>query len=455
MFPAVAEQEDFGQRIDQAVGVLFALVTESLGWATSALLDQDVEGANRVIADDRGIDEQCEEISGLVKERLSETPLDPKELENLIAILQIVPELERSADLAKHIAQRSLRGLGGIITPRSRGLIQTMSDLAIRMWRLAGAAYTRRSRDVIFELYETDSELDELAAALVSEGVAQGTDARVAVDLALIARFYERLGDHAVNLARRVESMAAPRRVSSPGVWDRVRRRNNSARDRADKKGRVSRLFSGWRHLKLVPTSEGFFELFESAANNARDCAVELRTLTSSFSDLDERFEAIKGFEIRGDEITVESLKLLDASTGTPFDREDIHALVEEIDDVVDDMFAAASLIQLVHVDRPLSELPQLTDVLVSMADEMVALMDCLRTKRGARHRLERIDHLERQGDAIFRTSIARLFGGEYEAVEILKWKDIVQAIEESLNAIEDVSDVVESILVKAADGAR
>jgi uncharacterized protein len=227
------------------------------------------------------------------------------------------------------------------------------------------------------------------------------------------------------------------------------------ARVPSEKKRRVSWLFSGFRHLKLVPTADGFFELFESAANNARDCAVELRTLTSSFSDLDERFEAIKGFERRGDEITVESLKLLDAGSATPYDREDIHALVEEIDDVVDEMFSAASLVQLVHVDRPLPELPQLTDVLVSMADEMVALMDSLRTKHGARQRLERIDHLERQGDAIFRTSIARLFSGEYEAVDILKWKDIVQAIEDSLNAIEDVSDVVESILVKAADGAR
>jgi predicted phosphate transport protein (TIGR00153 family) len=449
MSTAVAENDDFRSRIDQAVGVLFALVTESLGWATSALLNQDVEGANRVIAEDRGIDETCEEISGLVKERLSEAGLDAEELENLIAILQIVPELERSADLAKHIAQRSLRGLGGIITPKSRGLIQSISEIAIRMWRLAGSAYTSRSRDAIFELYESDTQLDELAAALVSEGVAQGSDARVAVDLALIARFYERLGDHAVNLARRVETMAAPRRISSAAGSERGRKRPHGARGSDEKKGPVSRFLSGFRPLRLVPTDDAFFELYEAAAVNARDCAIELGKLTTSFADVDDRYDEIKAFERKGDQFTVELLRLLESSPVTPFDREDVHSLVEELDDVVDDMFSAASLIKLVHVDQPLPEVAQLAQVLVSMADELVLLMECLRTKERGRYRLERIEHLERQGDAIFRSAIAHLFSGEYEAIEVLKWKDIVQAIEDSLNAIEDVSDVVESILVK------
>jgi predicted phosphate transport protein (TIGR00153 family) len=443
---AVAENDDFRRSIDQSVGVLFAMVTESLGWATSALLDQDVDGANRVIADDRGVDEHCEEISGLVKERLSDAALDPEELEGLVAILQIVPELERSADLAKHIAQRSLRGLGGIITPRSRGLIQSMSDIAIKMWRLAAAAYTRRSRDAIFELYESDREIDELAAALVGEGVADGADARVAVDLALIARFYERLGDHAVNLARRVETMAAPRRVPTTESKERVKRRSNQARQ-GQQRGPLSWLRFG--RVRFVPTDEGFFELFHSAATNALDCAMELRKLTASFSQLDAGYAEIRDFERRGDQITTDLLRLLDSSPVTPYDREDIHSLVEVLDDVVDDMFAAASLIQVVHVEHPPPEIAQLTDVLVVMADEMVGLMGCLRSRVGARHRLERIEHLERQGDAIFRNCLARLFSGEYEAIDVVKWKDIVQAIEDSLNSIEDVSDVVESILVK------
>ncbi|MDQ1357051.1 MAG: phosphate transport system protein [Acidimicrobiaceae bacterium] len=448
MGSAVADRDEFRRRIDDAIRLLFGLVIEALARSTAALLEQDVERAKQVIADDRAIDERCGSLMGLVKERLSEGGLDPEDLENLVAILQIAPELERSADLAEHIAQRTLRGLGGVITPRSRGLIQSMSDIAVRMWQAADTAYAQRSRDASFELSEADDELDDLAASLVSEGIAQGADPQVAVDLALIARFYERLGDHAVNLARRVDAMAAPRRLTPARIWSR--RRSAGRRDPGDQsKSGLARVVSGLKHLRLIPTDEGFLELFQAAATNARDCAEELSKLIAAFSDLDEHYQAIKAFEHQGDQITIELLRRLDSSFVTPYDREDIHALAEELDDVVDDMFSAASLMQLVHVEQPLPELAELAEVLVAMADEMVALMGCLGSGQGARYRLERIEHLERQGDAIFRHSMARLFSGEYEALEVIKWKDIIQALEDSLNAIEDVSDVVESILVK------
>ena len=119
-----SDREQFRQRVDRAVLVLFASVIESLGWATAALLDQDVERAERVIADDRQIDNRSDELTGLITARLSQATVEPDELEDLIAILQMVPELERSADLAEHIAQRTHQGLGGSISPRSRGLIQ-------------------------------------------------------------------------------------------------------------------------------------------------------------------------------------------------------------------------------------------------------------------------------------------------------------------------------------------
>jgi uncharacterized protein len=431
--------------VDDAIGVLFSLVRESLGWATSALLDQDFDGANRVIQGDEEIDRLCEELSASVKERLGEASDDPDKLEDLISILQIVPELERSADLAKHIAQRSLEGLGGIITPRSRGLIQSASEITLGMWRLAGEAYAKRSRDISFRLEESDNELDDLCAALVTEGLAQGDDPKIAVDLALIARFYERLGDHALNLARRVDKMAAPRRLGSVrlSIPSAPVARAGVAR------GWTGRLRARLQRLRLMPHDERFFACFVAAAANARDCAEELGKLSTSFTDVEEHFEKIRQYERRGDALTVEILRLLDASFVTPFDRQDIHALAEELDDVLDAMFAAASLIQVVHVATALPDTVELTGLLVSMAEEMMALIECLRTKEGARFRLERIEQFEHQGDAVFRRAMEHLFGGDYDAVEILKWKDIVQALEDALNAIEQVSDVVESILVK------
>jgi len=440
-----ASRDEFHDRIDQSVGLLFALVGENLGWASTALLEQDFERANRVVEGDEDFDARCAELIALIKQRLSERSFDPDELEELIAILQIIPELERSGDLATHIARRAIRGAGATIAPLSRGLIQSISEEAVAMWRLAGEAYVNRSRDAASKLEVADDELDELCASLVSEGIAEIEDPRIAVDLALIARFYERLGDHAVNLSRRIEALSAPRRLSLPHPnWS-----SREAEPRAVARRGIRRVTSVVGRLRLSPGDDRFFELFDRAAANVRDCSRELMKLTASFSDLDEHYDQIKEFERAGDALTVEQLRLLDVTFITPFDREDIHELVEEIDDVTDAMFSAASLIQLVQVNTELAEVPKQAELLGAMAEEMVALIACLRSRSGARYRLEQIEQLEHHGDAIYRQAIARLFSGEYEAVEILKWKDIVQAFEDAMNAIEDVSDVVESILVK------
>lgn len=448
MAPFSAESEDLRRQIDDAVLVLFALVADGLGWATDALLSQDFDRAQRVIADDEGIDARCEALIALVKEGLSGEALDSDDLEHLIAVLQIVPELERSADLVEHIAQRATRGLGGIITPKARGVIQGMCDVAMRMWHDCSVAYRQRSRDAGFELSSVDDELDALAASLIDAIVVQGADPQVAADVALVARFYERIGDHAVNLARRIDMLAAPRRLESrkPLGSKRVVVANEPKR----KRGYVSRVMRRLGKLQLAPTDEGFFDLFDSSAANAGECAEHLRKLLDSSTDLEESFEAIKRCERRGDELTREILSRLDASFVTPYDREDIHALAEELDDVVDDIFAAASLIELVGIEDEPEELQELTDVLVTMTGEMVALIGAMKRSDGARHRLERIEYLERQGDVIFRRGMGGLFTGGFDPLHVIKWKDIIEAIENALNAIENVSDVVESILVKS-----
>ena len=436
--------EEFRRRVDRAMLVLYASVVESLGWATVALLDQDVELAEKVIADDRTVDERASELTGLIKDRLSEATVEPDELEDLIAILQMVPELERSADLAEHIAQRGRQGLGGHISPRSRGLIQSMCDAGIRMWQLSSRAYAERSRDLGFEINEADDELDNLSADLLREGAAGGVEPAVAAEIALIARFYERLGDHAVNLARRSAAMVAPRRMSPLRA---LRRRRDGG---SEGEGRDHRsLWGRLRRMRIVPTDSAFFDLFQGLAANARMCSTSLVEMVSNCADMDEYYQEVRNLERQGDQMTVEILRRLDATFVTPFDREDIHALAEALDDVVDDIFAAAALIHLVSVDSALPEVKQQAENLAAMGGELDGLIGCLPSKSGVRHRLERIEELEREGDAIHRRSMSRLFSGEYEALEVLKWKDIVQALEDAMNRIEDASDVVESILVK------
>lgn len=424
--------------------VLFASIIEGVSRATAALLDQDVETANRVITDDHTIDARCDDLIGLIKDRLSTRDMGADELEDLVALLQLVPELERSADLAEHIAQRTLQGLGGNISPRSRGLIQSMCDAGVKMWQLTSRAYSQRSRDLSFRISEADDELDQLCVNLLSEGIAGGVDPAVAAELALLARFYERLGDHAVNVAKRISAMVAPRRMSP--IRALTRRHNGGGEEGATGlRASLGRLF----RMRLVPADAGFFDLFKSATANSRDGAEELRKMLAGFEDIEEHYEEIRNLERRGDQITVELLRRLDATFVTPYDREDIHALTEKLDDVMDDVFSVAELIHLIPLDEPLPEVTELGELLSVMAGELDALISCLRTREGARHRLERIEALEREGDALHRRGMARLFSGDYEALEVLKWKDILQALEQSINQIEGVSDVVESILVK------
>jgi predicted phosphate transport protein (TIGR00153 family) len=204
--------------------------------------------------------------------------------------------------------------------------------------------------------------------------------------------------------------------------------------------------------FKLIPSDDRFFDLFTAAAENAAECGRRLRDLlVSDFSDLAEKHARIIECEQRGDELTRDIVRRLNSTFVTPFDREDIHALAEELDDVVDDMMAVSHRLQLSSVDKPLPELRDQADVLVAMADETVALMQRLESMKNVQPHLDAIDRLETEGDTLYRRTLARLFSGEFAALDVLRWKDIVEALEAALNTLEDVSNVVESIVLKHA----
>jgi predicted phosphate transport protein (TIGR00153 family) len=202
--------------------------------------------------------------------------------------------------------------------------------------------------------------------------------------------------------------------------------------------------------FRLVPTDDRFFDLFSDSARNAEECARRLRELLADPS-LEGGLSRVIECERRGDELTQQILHRLDTSFVTPFDREDIHALAEEMDDVVDDMHAVAALMQVVNLTEPLPELLEQADVLVQMAEQSVLLIDRLESMKDSKSYLDSIDQLESEGDTVYRRTLARLFSGEFEALDVLKWKDIVTAMEAAINTLEDISDVVESIILKHA----
>lgn len=201
--------------------------------------------------------------------------------------------------------------------------------------------------------------------------------------------------------------------------------------------------------FRLVPRDDGFFPLFDQAADNVAESARLLRDLLDEFEDVHAKHARIIDCEQRGDELTRTILRRLDSSFVAPFDREDIHALTEQLDDVVDDIQAVSELLLLHDVDEPLGEVRELADVLVKAADANVALIGKLAKLRGIEAELEAVDRLESEADRIYRRTVAHLFSGDFNAFDVLRWKDIVEAIEHSVNKLEGVSDIVEGIALK------
>lgn len=179
-------------------------MAEGLAGATDAFLSGDREAAKALIARDQLIDDLYKDVESLVQHQFALQSPMATDLRFLITILRIVPELERSHDLAEHIASAAARGLYVELTPRVRGLVGEMGRVGVEMWRHAAIAFRDRSEDADVELVEMDDELDELHVSLTAELVGGALSVPVAIELTLIARYYERIGDHAVNIAKRI-----------------------------------------------------------------------------------------------------------------------------------------------------------------------------------------------------------------------------------------------------------
>jgi phosphate transport system protein len=194
--------------IEAMVTELFVMVCEDLPAVTQAVLNGNSEVAGPLAERERAIDALYREIEQLVsREILLQAPV-ASDLRFLLSVLRIAPELERSHDLVCHIASRAGRIPGSELSPRCRELIKRMDELACGMWLRAADSWSQRDGSAASALAEVDHELDELHASLVAE-LASGTMALpVTLEMTLVARFYGRLGDHAVNIARRVIYLA-------------------------------------------------------------------------------------------------------------------------------------------------------------------------------------------------------------------------------------------------------
>jgi len=196
------------ETIEAKVIELFAMVAEDLPGATQALLSGNNDVILVLTERERAIDALYLEIEDLANREIALQAPVASDLRFLLSVLRIVPELERSHDLVMQIASRANHILSEDLSPRSRGLVERMGNLLSDMWRQAADSWYQRDRSAAAALDERDDEMDQLYASLIAELASGGMALPVTMEMTLVARFYERLGDHAVNIARRVVYLA-------------------------------------------------------------------------------------------------------------------------------------------------------------------------------------------------------------------------------------------------------
>jgi phosphate transport system protein len=196
--------------LDDAVVRMFSLVREALDGATEIFLAADRKAARSLVERDHLIDALHRQADSTVMEELVRPgDFDLRQRHRHLLILRILPELERSGDLAEHIASHASQGLTEWLSPRARTLVAQMGAIGSEMWGLAADAYATGDGTVAELLRRRDDEIDDLHVSLTAELAAGRVSVPVAIEMALVARYFERLGDHAVNVTRRVHAMNA------------------------------------------------------------------------------------------------------------------------------------------------------------------------------------------------------------------------------------------------------
>ena len=204
--------------------------------------------------------------------------------------------------------------------------------------------------------------------------------------------------------------------------------------------------------FNLMPRDTVFFDLFEGMSRHVVRAAEDLRQLAQNFPDITQHIQRIREEEHAADELAHQALDRLDRQFITPFDREDIHDLVGELDDIIDTVDALAKRFPLFHVERMDPTFERQTEVLVQAT---VVLSDAVHRLRKSRKLSDLIDALidihnkESIGDDNHHAAMSHLFSGNVPPLEVMKWKELFDLIEEAIDGCEDVGNTLERIVLK------
>jgi uncharacterized protein len=206
--------------------------------------------------------------------------------------------------------------------------------------------------------------------------------------------------------------------------------------------------------FSLSPKDDRFFDYFIRYGEIAFEAAEKLKALTSNVQDAEVKFKEIEDIEHEGDKQLHDIMEALNKTFITPIDREDIYAIAKALDDIVDDIEAVASRFVLFNVTKVSDNAVVLADLITQSCKEIIKLMTALKTMKNTQNlskSIIEINRLENQGDSDFRVAVRSLFTSEVPTIEVIKWREIYELYEHTLDSCEDVANIVEGVVMKHA----
>lgn len=203
--------------------------------------------------------------------------------------------------------------------------------------------------------------------------------------------------------------------------------------------------------FSLIPKDGRFFDDFILLAQEIHKGAAILADMVAGDVPRWEAADELKALEHRCDQVAHEALNRLNKTFVTPLDREDIHTLVLYLDNVMDMMDAAGGCIRLYRVQNIRVGVRELTQVILRSAEQILLATQKLERRQGLEEHVVEINRLENEADQLHREAIGRLFSEEQNAIEVLKWKEILDLLERATDECEDVANEIEGLVVKYA----
>ena len=203
--------------------------------------------------------------------------------------------------------------------------------------------------------------------------------------------------------------------------------------------------------FRLIPREARFFDDFVAMAEQIRLGAAMLEEMLAPDKPIWDKADQIKEVEHKCDFLTHEIIQRLHRTFVTPLDREDIHELARSLDDVMDAIDASAAVVRLYSIERVRPDARELVRIIKASADQMVKALKALERRQGVAEPAVEINRLENEADRVHQAAVRRLFEEERDPITIMKWKEILDFLEESTDRCEDVANAVEGIVVKHA----